>query len=249
MSSNPVIDTSSGALQAEDVHGLERAESELVGEAQQRRRALPTVEESDRRVAAGGRRVGDGLVDNDGGTSTAGRSDGVEHSRQSFASDSKVGGGDAFLGGNSGEAVRPDAEGEHTERAMTEGENVLGECAHRGPIADADEPLSVYFRTVDEHRRHLAAQHLADDRVTIVQRVDAEAVDNGAADPFSLILARRRGDEQERVAGCLRLAGERAEEFDVVRVGERPLERVREHDANRTGAPRRSVRATGFGPR
>ena len=110
-------------------------------------------------------------------------------------------------------------------------------AAHRGPIADADVPLSVYFRTVDEHRRHLAAQHLADDRVTIVQRVDAEAVDDGAADPFSLILARRRGDEQERVAGCLRLAGERAEEFDVVRVGERPLERVREHDANRTGAP------------
>ena len=73
--------------------------------------------------------------------------------------------------------------------------------------------------------------------MTIVQRVDAEAVDNGAADPFSLILARRRGDEQERVVGCLRLAGERAEEFDVVRVGERPLERVREHDANRTGAP------------
>ena len=155
---------------------------------------------------------------------------------------------DPSLVGRAGPTVGPEAEGEHTEPTVAEGQQVTGEVGRGLAIVDPDEGMAVDQRTVDEHRRERSAEDLLDDGVVVGQGEHAEAVDDGGADALALVLARRARHEQQGMACALGHAGQGGEELDRVGVGEGPREGLGEDDADGTGPAAAQEPAGGVRP-
>ena len=122
----------------------------------------------------------------------------------------------------------------------------------RSPIADAiidtDEGVAFDQRAVDEHRGELSTQDLLDDGMPVGEGEYAEAIDHGVADALALVFIRRAGHEEQRLACALGHPGQRGEELDRVRVGERPREGFGEHDADGAGSTAAQRPAGGVRP-
>ncbi len=204
------MDTSSGTSQSTAVPCLDGALGQPITQAQQRRRCRfvrqdclgcpPTIIDA----------APPGLDHRNRGPVPAMSDDGIPVPGEAGSRDGVRGSCLRVLVRDGARQVAGETERDHREAAMSETQQMIGGLPGRGSVVDAcparryrgQRSKVLRVRLIDDDHGHPARESRPQHRIVIGDRVDDEAVDDGAGDPRRSV-GRRPGDEKQARPGPL----------------------------------------------